>query len=165
MSKTSTPKKSKKHVVPIFLPNFNKHTSPQLFPQKDGIQPEFCFFAARFFFEARYVTTYRAMWDESPETWYFHCKKQAIFHQQKPWDHEEVGETSVVSHIKILNIPRYETSVDVIYQVMLCQFGIAQRFCGKKPTSKRIGLIFLGSWAAAVTKKSNYTKKRNSFSP
>ena len=45
--------------------------------------------------------------------------------------HEDVGGEASrwsghpVSHIRI---PRYEMSVDVIYQVMLCQLGMPQRF-------------------------------------
>ncbi len=39
-------------------------------------------------------------------------------------------------------------------------------FLRQKSKVKKPGLIFFkGSWAVADTKKSNYTKKRNSFSP
>lgn len=111
------PKKTKNMLFPFFLPNFKKKQFPQLFPPKRWAMHLSCSFV--FFSEARYVTTYRAMWDESPET-------RTI----GPWGRWVWGIPSSGNPGSDITIPRYEMSVDVIYQVMLCQLGMPQRMDG-----------------------------------
>lgn len=93
------PKKSKNVLFPFFCPT-KKQQFPQLFPPKHGQLTWVLFFWPRP--DMSQHTGQCEMRVRRPG--YFHCNKNTIFPKfSEPWDHEDVGEASLISHREVNN--------------------------------------------------------------